>query len=92
MEGGTITSSGSGAVRGAVAGSGGGRLSNVTNDGTIALANGEFLSLGGTITNNSLIRLDATSSGTTLRLANGTTLTGTVPSRFRTILTTSSKA
>lgn len=76
VDGGTVTSSGTGAIRGDTAGGGGGRLSNVTNNGTVALANGETLSLAGVFTNNGVVRLDSTGSGTTLSFANGTTLTG----------------
>ena len=56
VEGGTVTSSGTGAIRGDVVGGSGGTLSNVTNTGTVAIANGESLRLAGTFTNNGLVQ------------------------------------
>ena len=92
VEGGVVTTTGSGTIRGAGPGGGGGRLSNVTNNGTLAIGNGEFLSLGGTFTNNGILRLDAGTSGATLRLEITPRLSATDRLRFRTTRRTLWKA
>ena len=72
IEGGTITSSGTGAIRGNTAGGGGGTLSNITNTGTVAIASDEVLGLAGTLTNNGLVRLDSTGGASDLLLRGKT--------------------
>ena len=79
VEGGTVTSSGTGAIRGEVVGGSGGTLSNVTNTGTVAIANGENLGLAGTFTNNGILQLDSTGNGTSLLLRSDVTLAGAGP-------------
>lgn len=76
VSGGTVTSSGTGFIRGAGPGAGGGTLSDVTNTGHVAIGNGEELTLAGTFTNNGSVTLASTGSGAILRLADGTTLGG----------------
>ena len=76
IEGGTITSSGTGAIRGSTAGGGGGTLSNVTNTGTVAIASDEVLGLAGTLTNNGLVRLDSTGGASDLLLRSNATIAG----------------
>ena len=76
LEGGTVTTSGTGTIRG---GNGsGGTLKNVTNSGTVAIGPDEFLHLAGTFTNNALVRFEGTSAqaGPTLRMHEDVTLSG----------------
>ena len=77
VEGGTITSSGTGVIRGDTPGGGGGTLSNVTNTGTVAIAPGETVGLAGTLTNNGLVRLDSTGGASNLLLRSNVTIAGT---------------
>ena len=77
VEGGTITSSGTGVIRGGGPGAGGGTLSNVTNTGTVAIAPDEIVGLTGTFTNNGLVRLDSTGGAAQLFLRGNTTIAGT---------------
>ena len=77
VEGGTVTSSGTGAIRGSAGGGGGGTLFNVTNTGTVAIAPGEVVGLAGTLTNNGLVRLDSTGSASNLLLRSNVTIAGT---------------
>lgn len=76
VSGGTVTSSGSGTIRGGSAGNGGATLSNLTNTGNILIANGELLNFAGTLTNNGSVNVQSTGSGATMRLANGFVLGG----------------
>lgn len=67
--GGTLATSGAGTIRGEF----GGILKNVTNNGTIASAQDEFISANGTLTNNALVRLE---TGGTLGLLGGDLILG----------------
>jgi fibronectin-binding autotransporter adhesin len=69
VEGGTLATSGTGTIRGDSAGSGGGVLANVTNNGTVASAAGEIIQITGTFTNNSLVNLDG--NGASLLVSRG---------------------
>jgi hypothetical protein len=60
LEGGTVTTSGTGTIRGGV--NAGGMLRNVISNGTVAIAADEVLHFGGTFTNNALVSLDGTSA------------------------------
>jgi Dockerin type I domain len=77
VTGGTLSTSGNGSIHGDNSGGGGGLLSDLTNTGLVAIADGETLALGGTFTNNGSITLDSLGSGAILRFANGTNLAGT---------------
>ena len=77
VEGGTVTTSGTGVIRGGV--DSGGTLKDVTSTGTVAIGPQEVLHLGGTFTNNALVRFDGTSAeaGPLLRMTEDVTLAGT---------------
>ena len=77
LEGGTITTSGTGVIRGGVP-ERGGTLKNVTSTGTVAIGPKEFLHLADTFTNNGLVRFEGTpAGGASLLLRNDVTLAGT---------------
>ena len=78
LEGGTLTTSGSGKIGGNGSGGGSGTYKNVTNAGTMAVGNNEMLRLAGTITNNGAIRMNSTqNTGANLYFNNNTVLGGT---------------
>ncbi|MDQ6655052.1 MAG: hypothetical protein M3Y80_04480, partial [Verrucomicrobiota bacterium] len=77
VSGGTISTSGTGAIRGAGVNASGGTLSNVTSTGLVAIGDGEELSVAGAFTNNGSVTLDSTGSGSVLRFGDGSVLTGT---------------
>jgi len=79
VTGGTLVTSGNGTFRSEGPGLAGGTFKDLTNAGTIAIADGENLGLAGTITNNGLVRLDGagSSSGTALLMRGNVTLAGT---------------
>jgi hypothetical protein len=77
LEGGTITTLGTGEIHGDIAGSGSGVFSNVTNTGAMVLANGELMRISGNFVNNGVLRMnDTQGTGTNLYFSN-TTITGT---------------
>lgn len=69
VTGGAFATSGAGAIRGSDAGSGGGLLKNLTNNGTIAMNGGEVLNAANTLTNNGLIRMQG--EGSSLLVTGG---------------------
>lgn len=76
LEGGTVTTTGNGAIQGDYPGNGGGTLKDLTNTGVIAILDREAISLAGTLIDNGSITLSSVGNGATLRFANGTTLAG----------------
>ncbi len=58
VEGGVLSSSGTGAIRGGDPNNGGGVISNVTNTGVVASDAGELIGASGTLTNKKRIRLN----------------------------------
>ena len=77
LEGGTVTTSGSGTIRGGVSGAGG-TLKNVTNNGSVAIGVTETLGLAGTFINNGSVSIDgsAQQNNTVLRVRDDVTLSG----------------
>ncbi|MGI8482244.1 MAG: beta strand repeat-containing protein, partial [Chthoniobacterales bacterium] len=74
VTGGILTTAGNGTIGGDPTG---GLFKDIVSSGTMGIADGESIQLGGTFTNNGLIRLTSTGSGAILRMANNTTLNGT---------------
>ena len=76
MEGGIVTTTGTGTIRGGA--NSGGTLKNVTNSGTVAIGPDEILHLAGTFTHNGLVRFEGTSAqgAPTLRMNEDVTLAG----------------
>jgi hypothetical protein len=62
ITGGTLSTSGNGTIRGD-ASPGGGTYKDVTNLGAMVIGTDETMGLAGTITNNGVVRLDATATG-----------------------------
>lgn len=74
---GTLATSGNGTIHGDYPGGGGGTLSNVTNTGSVAIADQESLAIAGTFTNNGTVAVNSLGNGAILRITNGTSLAGT---------------
>ena len=77
VEGGTIQTSGSGAIRSVAGGPGSeGVLADLTITGLVQLQNGENLGLQGLIANEGTLSLESTGTATELRMGPDVTLTG----------------
>jgi hypothetical protein len=73
ITGGTLATSGNGTIRGDFPGAGGGTFKDLTNTGTMAIAQNETFGLAGTFTNNGLVRIDAPANGGSGLLMRGAT-------------------
>ena len=74
ITGGTLATSGNGTIRGDVPGSSGGTFKDLTNTGTMVIAQDETFGLAGTFTNNGLVRIDATTTSGSGLLMRGATV------------------
>jgi hypothetical protein len=81
IEGGTVSSTGTGRIRGHIGGGlRGGTLSNVSNTGTVAIGGSENLTIAGSFSNYGTLRMDATAGNpASLYLGPNTTLSGPGP-------------
>ena len=81
VQGGTLTTSGTGTIRGDTNGAGGGTLSGATNQGAVVVGANEQLTLAGTLTNNGTVSVvaDYAQQSTTayLYVSGNATLGGT---------------